>query len=323
MKIAITGANGFLGSHLVNSCLACGHETIALVRSGANLSRLQEDKRLIIRTINYQSSQELKNSIRKLKNEFDSFECIIHNAGLTVSTDSNEYYRVNVGLTELLLKETSSFGLLHKQGNWIQISSYAAHGPENHNLPVSSYGKSKRDAESIVEKSGYDYQIYRPTGIYGSGDLAFLPLFQTAKFGIYPLLAPIDQKISMIHGYDVAFNIVKNIQGFKKQRIIHLSDGKIYSHQDFKRAIEQAMNKKLKMISIPNHLVGGWLRLSDFISKKTKMHPGVTLEKFHEISQNWNLKENKDLFHPELDCRYDLFSGFKEAYQYYKSVNLL
>lgn len=45
MKILITGGTGYLGSHLVQRCLEQGHELACVVRSAANLKRLDQFRR--------------------------------------------------------------------------------------------------------------------------------------------------------------------------------------------------------------------------------------------------------------------------------------
>ncbi len=42
MRVLITGANGFIGSHLVRACVARGDEVTALVRPGSNTDRLTD-----------------------------------------------------------------------------------------------------------------------------------------------------------------------------------------------------------------------------------------------------------------------------------------
>lgn len=323
MKILITGSNGFLGSHLCRASVISGHETVALIRSGADISRIPEHKKLSVETINYASQKHIDNSFDALKKKYGQFDAVIHNAGLTVSADRNAYFKINSQLTAELLAGCVARDLLEKTGTWTQISSYAAHGPEKAKTPVSAYGESKLLAEEHVKNSGLNYQIFRPTGIYGSGDLAFLPLFRMAKFGFYPMLAPTNQKLTMIHGADVATAVLQKTGLSKTNETYHLSDGNIYTHQDFKQALEKSAQKKLRMIKIPLSLVKGWLKLSDFISKTANMQPGMTSEKYLEITGDWDLSSDRTLHHPQLDLRYNLEDGFSESYKYYKSVNLL
>jgi UDP-glucose 4-epimerase len=323
LKIAITGSNGFLGAHLVKQALSAGHETIALVRSGADLRRLPDSTKLSIEPIDYSSKNSINQSIKTVKAKFGEIDVLIHNAGLTVTIHPANYFNINSDITKRLLDAVREFQLLSSFGTWMQISSYAAQGPTGHDKPVSAYGHSKLAAETHVKESEFRHLIFRPTGIYGSGDSAFLPMFKAAKFGIFALLAPTNQRITMIHGSDLSAFVLSKVGYNGANEIYHLSDGHVYGHMDFKSALEKAFKKKLLTVRVPQKIIRGWLSFSDFISSKAGLVPAVTLEKYNEISQDWDLSSNPDLKHPRFENHYTLEKGFEEAYNYYKSVNLL
>lgn len=321
MKIAITGANGFLGSHLVRACLQAGHEVWAVVRPNANCNRLPSSPRLMILDVNYQDHHALCNTLEKHVSTYGKWDIILHNAGLTVSTFEKEYFEINDRITARLVQCVRESDSLDPKGKLIYISSYAAHGPSGTDFPVSAYGRSKAAAEQHIIKSGYNYIICRPTGIYGSGDMAFLPLFQAAKYGFYPLMAPKKQKITLIHGADLANGIVQHLNS--NENYLHFNDGNCYSHSDFKEALSEAVGKKLTYLKLPVSSARLWLKLSDWYHQQTNSRPAVTLEKYNEISMDWDLHHTTTLYHPKISCQFDLTSGSKEAYDFYKKNKLV
>ncbi|MFZ9045920.1 MAG: NAD-dependent epimerase/dehydratase family protein [Cyclobacteriaceae bacterium] len=323
MKIAITGSNGFLGSHLAKVAVNAGHETIALIRPGADLRNLPDNRKLIIEPIDYKDLCEINKSISQLKAKYGKIDVLIHNAGLTVSSTPEAYFDVNSTLTKTLIQAVVSHDWLTSSGKWFQISSYAAAGPEGSSEPISYYGRSKLEAEKHVKNSNLDHIIFRPTGIYGSGDLAFLPLFNAAKWGVYPMLAPTDQRITLIHGFDVASFVIGQIGELKKNKTYHLNDGQVYSHSDFKRALEHAFGKRLRTVKLPTRIVKLFLKINDAIALRSKQSTGLTLEKYNEISESWDLKTKEELHHPKLTVNYDIKKGFVESHKYYKSLNLI
>ncbi|MFK7951611.1 MAG: NAD-dependent epimerase/dehydratase family protein [Ekhidna sp.] len=318
MKVAITGANGFLGTHLVNKCLSSGFQVIALVRKGANCSSLPIDNpQLSTFYINY--SKNLTSQLEELRIDTGFIQYVIHNAGLTVSLDKNEYFQINTFLTEKVLSSIKESKILSDEGKFIYISSYAAHGPSGIGEPVSYYGESKKEAEKLVLKSDIPHLIFRPTAIYGGGDYAFLPLFKAAKRGLYPITSS-KQKMSMIHGADLAAMVIEEMPA--KTGVIFANDGHTYLHQDFIEILEGIFERKIFKVPVPAFLSKISLGLSDLWHSLIKKRPGLTLEKFKEISQDWDLHE-RALLHSNIKARYSLKEGFADAYQFYKSKRLL
>ncbi len=318
MKIAITGANGFLGSYIVKEFLDAGFKVIALVRKGANLELLPDHPSLIIEYVQYQ--EDLGAHFSALKDIYGDLTYFIHNAGVTVSLNNEEYFRINAGLTQQILDALINSSWLPLSNKLIYVSSMAAQGPFGVGEPVSNYGRSKKEGEEIIKKGPYHYLMPRPTGIYGAGDVAFLPLFKLANKGIYPLTSN-NQKVSMIHAKDLA-KIIR-IEANKSEGILHTNDGKTYRHDDFIEVLQQITGKKIIKIPTPPWISKISLGLSDTWHKLIKKRPGLTLEKFQEISMDWHLHENPELVFSDVPCEISLKDGFQDAYNYYQNKNLL
>src|SRR5439155_1254769 len=77
-------------------------------------------------------------------------------------------------------------------------SSLAAAGPapiasprteDDPAAPINAYGRTKLEGERAVRgMDGLSWVILRPGTVYGPGDRAVLPLFQSAKRGVLPLV---------------------------------------------------------------------------------------------------------------------------------------
>jgi nucleoside-diphosphate-sugar epimerase len=317
LKVAITGANGFFGKYLVEFCLNEGYEVFALVRKTADLSQFQDNDKLCICAIDYTN---LDQEFQSIKDEHGEIDYFIHNAGKTTSINNADYDNINTKLTGGLLESIEQVGLLKSSGKLIYISSYTAHGPVGVNHPVSFYGSSKKKAEELIQQSKFSFLIFRPTAIYGAGDKAFLPLFQAANKGIYPLTR-LDQKMSMIHAADLANAVVKQMDS--KNGILHVSDGITYSHSDFRNTLSLVMNRKIRNIRIPGLISKISLWFSDIWYRLSGKSPNLTLEKFEEISQDWDLHNYENLDHSEIPIKFDLKKGFEDAFNYYDRNKLL
>ncbi|WP_420317681.1 NAD-dependent epimerase/dehydratase family protein [Ekhidna sp.] len=317
MKVAITGANGFLGSYLVKECLRQEIEVYALIRSGANTSLLSENRNLHIKEVHYKG--DLTEQFLSLKSEVGQLDYFIHNAGMTVSLKNEEYYQVNVGLTTLICDSLRTSKLLKKDGVFVYTSSYAAHGPANTKSPVSHYGHSKLQAEKVIQDKMENYLLVRPTAIYGAGDEAFLPLFKGAKMGLYPVTNS-KQRMSMIHGADLARMIAYDMQ--TETGPLHYNDGNTYLHQDFIEIFQELFKKRIRKLPLPKWVAKLSMGCSDVWHKIIKKRPGITLEKFEEISQNWDLHAT-EIKHTSVKSEISLKNGFQDALNFYKENNLI
>lgn len=317
MRLGITGANGFLGKHLLTACLSNEMHVDAFVRLNADLTGIEEHANLTVHKLDY---NDLDTCLSKLEKKQGSFDFFIHNAAITVSLRREEYFAINSDLTTEVLDAIQSSQVLNR-GKFVLISSYAANGPFGSIGPVSDYGRSKLEAEKKVEKSGLNNLIVRPTGIYGPGDSAFLPLFKLARKGVYPLSAPKSQKVTMIHGEDLASGIVSAMRS--ETGILHFYDGNIYDHIALRESLELVFNRKIRFIKFPAVVALVSLRLANIFDKILKKRPSLTAEKFEEISRDWNLIDDESLRHASIPSKFDLKSGFQNTYLDYKSKKLL
>ena len=322
MKILITGANGFLGSSICEAALSISNAHVwAALRKGANTQGLDRLTGLNQLYLDYNSENSLQSSFEDLVAQEGSFDLIVHNAGLTKSTSRLKFQEVNVHLTQRIVASIHASQILSK-GKFAYVSSQAALGPMGAGKPVSAYGFSKLAAEEVIRKSGLTYNIFRPTGIYGPRDQEFFAMFKAAKRGIYACAAPPNQKITLIHAQDVASNVI-NLSLEQSNQIIHLSDTRTYNHSDLQIALERAFEKRIFFLIIPMWLTRMILRAGQVLAKTFGYDPIFTIEKYEEISKDWNHDFSLERNKIPLTIRYDLFHGFGQTYAFYKSENWL
>lgn len=322
MNILITGANGFLGSWLSRLCsLYKDGNVFAGIRSGADVSLINDIDNLDIVELNYKSRASLLSSLTELKKNHGPFDLVIHNAGLTKSTKPELFLDINLELTQTLLWAAKEISFL-EHGTFTYISSQAALGPVGFDKPVSAYGHSKLAAEKAILDSGLNYLIFRPTGIYGPGDKEFLALFKSVKKGIYPCAAPVHQKMTLIHVFDVAQNIV-DISLSRKNKTIHLGDGKVYEHRDMKAVLDGILKTKSLFFVIPDWVTKITLRLTALLGKVFGFAPILSEEKHFEITKDWDHDFSLERKEIPLKIKFDLVSGFKDTYDYYQSKKLV
>ncbi len=164
-SVLVTGADGFLGRHLVPYLCRQGYKVIAASRTGAAFEDPDIDTaRLPDLSLPFDWEPLLR-------------ECnaVVHLAGIA-HTFANEdlYDRVNHGATEALAQAALRSGV-----HLVFVSSIAAQSGSysNHELteddpprPKNAYGRSKLAAEKAVRATGVSFTILRPVVIYGDGE---------------------------------------------------------------------------------------------------------------------------------------------------------
>jgi nucleoside-diphosphate-sugar epimerase len=227
MKIAVTGATGFVGGELVSYLTAQGHEVIRLLRQSAGTAT---DRFFDMRSTD---------SIPDLR----GIDALVHTAFVKYDKaklpDSSE-----INITMALALEKAC----HKTGTkFIFLSTMSAHDEA-----LSRYGKHKFDIEQKLDQS--KDLVLRLGLVIGSRGL-----FDTIKKAIsngafIPLVGNGGQPIQTIAVSDVCriveIGILKNIDG-----LYTIGTEKVYTLKDLYTAIAKRLNKKPIFISVPYGLV--------------------------------------------------------------------
>ncbi len=206
MKALVTGATGFVGSHLVEALRRRGDEVTALVRS---LKKAEALRPLAVRVI-----QGDLDDIVALSKAVEGQDVIYHVAGVISALSEAEFMASNRGGTRNLVEAAKVSGA---RPRFILVSSMAAGGPsprgrplkgEEPPKPVTRYGRSKLAAERVVEASDLPWTIVRPPMVYGPRDREVLKVFRLARLGLGPVFGDGTQELSAVHGADLAAALI-------------------------------------------------------------------------------------------------------------------
>ena len=149
MKVLITGATGFIGSHLCLHLLALGHEVTAVTRSADSVSTgsIPRSQTIVVPDITAINPSHLA-----------GIDVVIHLAGVAhdYGIDQSEFERVNVEGTRHLAQccvEASIRKLVFLSSvKAIAENSIAPLRIDGQPAPQDDYGKSKLAAENLLQE---------------------------------------------------------------------------------------------------------------------------------------------------------------------------
>ena len=320
MKIAVTGATGFIGSHLVEALVGRGHEVTCLARSPEKTSELSG---LPLRFV-YGSLDEP----RALAGLVDDQEAVLHVAGLTKAPNLQEYVRVNVAGTENLLCAIRGNGAHLRR--FLFFSSAEAMGPSPGGLPLteeadprpfSAYGKSKIMAEKCLDSlSGrLPVTIIRPPTVYGPRDRDFAILFRLVARGLEVLVTP-----SPVYSLVYVKNLVAGTclalerpqDGLRRY---FFTDGPASSWLDIGEMITRALGKRTLKVRVPLFAMRSIAFAAGIFYAITGKTGILSRDKIREMGGSWVISDERARRELDYCPAFSTEQGITETASWYRS----
>jgi nucleoside-diphosphate-sugar epimerase len=254
VRAIVTGASGFIGGHLVERLLAEGLHVVALARSASDTARLA-NLGIELHRLSLTDQAALADVVRKA-------DYVFHVAGLTRARSTSEYLAANEAPTRGLLSAVARAAPTLRR--FVYVSSLAAAGPTPGPVPLDEsspcrplggYGASKLAAERAVAEHGRQFPvtIVRPPAVYGPGDRNFLSLFRTAaRYGVVPAVGGVSKQVSMIHAADLARGMWLAASRTEAAGRTYFLTGGIHDLQEMRAALAAALDRKLRLLSVPS-----------------------------------------------------------------------
>lgn len=247
--LALTGATGFVGGHLLAQARAAGWTVRALAR------RPQPERAGVAWIIG-----DLDDA-PALAQLCAGASAIIHVAGAIHAPDRAAFAHANIDGTAAMLAAAAASG----GARFVQVSSLAAREPG-----LSDYGWSKAEADRRVMASGLDWTILRPPAVYGPGDRETLQLFRAVRAGIVPVVGR--GRFSLIEVSDLARALLVAATAPALRHAVHeVSDATPggFDQAGLARAIGAALGVRPRIVRLPLAWLGpaaglaeGWARLT-------------------------------------------------------------
>jgi nucleoside-diphosphate-sugar epimerase len=240
-RVLITGATGFVGSHVAQAFVEAGYE----VRIGA---RASSDPRWIsdlhAERVPLDVSGDPENISRAVRN----VDTVAHAAGITRAKCAGEYYAVNAGGARRLAVAAFRAGVRR----FVLVSSLAARGPDGRGHPASDYGWSKLEAERHLRSldGRMETVVLRPAAVYGPRDTDLLPLFRLAHAGWLPVpsgAAPLQP----VYAEDVARAVLAAAREPAGFGPFPLAENRRYGWPDVVAGLRKVFRRPVRAVRVP------------------------------------------------------------------------
>lgn len=319
--ILVTGANGFIGSHLVRYLLELKkkesgmEEIVCMVRSTGNLSNLKGlDVKLVIGDLRDPDSlvPAVKGAV------------YIYHLGAELYTISRKrFLDANAVGTENLMK-TAAAHAKNSLKRFLLVSSQAAAGPapdkepitekDEPGPPVSWYAESKQEAEKIAQKfmAEFPITIVRPSGVYGPRDPAYPPAFKAARMHIRPTLGLKRRYSNMVFAPDLVEGMVAaSRHPDTVGETYFLTDPVNYSVNDIGKVFGKAVGKPFGIrLPIPFFMLRTAAIFAELFYLFIRRKPSPSRDKVRDMSQvYWLCSPKKAREHFGWETKTSLLDG--------------
>jgi dihydroflavonol-4-reductase len=326
LKILLTGASGFVGSHILDSLLKGGFPTTLLLRPASN-------KRFIaphlpgveVRLGSIGEPESLERAMADITH-------VIHCAGATKASRVSGFYEVNQAGTRNVISAVN--GQRGQVRRVVHISSLAAAGPagsdkpareEDAPHPVSEYGKSKLAGELEVGNGCHaEYVILRPAAVYGPRDEEFLRLFKAVKSHLLPKPCGA-QALSLVFVRDVAEAVVACLNHpAAAGKTYFVAAPEVVTAQKMAAEMAAQMRVWTLPLPLPRALLWSLCLVQEVGSRLTGKPSVLSLQKFAELrAPGWVCSPARLQRETGCSCATTLHEGIAETLLWYRQHDWL
>ena len=325
MKTLVTGATGFIGSHLVEGLLHSGHKVRAMIRKQPQDYHLPwlSDGRVEIVTGDISNATDVARAVNNI-------DVVFHLAAMlgTWGIPEETYHKVNVLATREFINQSLRAGVNH----FIYISTVGVMGRlkstpadiDHPYAPVSLYEKSKCEAESWIRQAvtevNFPATIVRPSHVYGPRDRNTAKLFKTMKLiRVFPVIGGgycLYQPVYVDDMVQALISCMGNKMALGKTYIVAGSEA--ITFREFFHLSIKTMGDRIALVSFPVSLARLAAGFSERVGKIIDHEPPLTYSRidFFSYPQTYNVARIQEDtgFKPRIGIE----DGLKRTIKWYR-----
>jgi dihydroflavonol-4-reductase len=320
-RVLVTGANGFVGSHLTEALLARGYQVRCMVRRTSDLTFIQH--------LPVEWAYADVRDAESLHVACQEVDIVCHCAALTRALDQETFLRVNAQGTEALAQAAMAANPnLHR---FLYVSSQSAAGPSKGAedfrdesrppQPLNWYSKSKLAGEQALLslEGGLPLSIIRPSAIFGPRDRDFFAYFDLVRWHLQLQLGRIDRWYSFIYVRDLVELILLALENGIAVGQTYFGSGPAHTYTELSEAIARAMDRRVLRIPLPESILTP-IALGAKIQERLTGRPALLNEqRVRDMRQPyWLCSGEKARRELGFTARYTLETAIQETADWYR-----
>lgn len=319
----VTGANGFVGSHLVDLLLEKGYQVRCITRKSSDLKWLN-GKSIDIHDCGLFDKAGLQKALI-------GSHYVYHVAGVVKSKTPEGYFQGNVETTRNLLEiSLENKNTLKK---FVVVSSQTVTGPsldgkpvteETECKPITTYGKSKLEEENIAMTYAdrLPVTICRAPAVYGERDTEIFIYFNTFSKGLTTTIGFNKKALNLIHVTDLVNGIyLAAIDEKSVGQIYFISSEKFYTWPEVNSITAKVLGRKAFIVKVPHFLVYIIAGIAQFFAIFSSKAATLNIEKAKDITQQyWICDSSKAIRDLGYRQNISLEEGIRRTINWYKEM---